>query len=173
MAVEISHQPLDTFDARTRFALWWINLYGRQAQAKSELRWQTLASSLDLASIRDLIPDADKGVRFVTSRDYKGKIDGDSAIIDIALALAAASESGLEEMGQVLVGAQRAANDTYLWATIQFMADKLPDNDPDAIAFTRVLRNREGVANAAESLTTSNNEVARRQIENDSQLRLL
>jgi putative DNA methylase len=173
MAVEISHQPLDTFDARTRFALWWINLYGRQAQAKSELRWQTLASSLDLASIRDLIPDADKGVRFVTSRDYKGKIDGDSAIIDIALALAAASESGLEEMGQVLVGAQRAANDTYLWATIQFMADKLPDNDPDAIAFTRVLRNREGVTNAAESLTTSNNEVARRQIENDSQLRLL
>jgi putative DNA methylase len=173
MAVEISHQPLDTFDARTRFALWWIRLYGRQPQPKSELRWQTLASSLDLASIRDLVPDADKGVRLTTSREYKGKIDGNSAVIDIALALAAASENGLQEMAQVLVAAERGADDTYLWAAVQFIADRLPGNDPDAIAFTRVLRARGGVANAAESLTISNNEKARQQVQDDAQLRLL
>jgi hypothetical protein len=173
MAVEISHQPLDIFDARTRFVLWWIRLYGRQAQPKAELRWQALASSLEVASVRDLVPDADKGVRFITSREYKGKIDGDSAVIDIALALAAASETGLQEMGQVLVSSERAADDTYLWAAVQFMADRLPDNDPDAIAFTRLLRTRHGIVNAVEALAMSNNEIARRQMEDDAQLRLL
>ena len=69
MAVEIDHQPLESFDARTRFALWWVRLYGRQAQAKSELRWQTLASCLDLAQVRDLVRDASSGVQFVSAAD--------------------------------------------------------------------------------------------------------
>lgn len=173
MAVEINHQPLETFDARTQFALWWIRLYGRQAQAKSELRWQALASSLDLASVRDLVPDADKGVRFITSREYAGKVDGDSSVIDVALALAAASEEGLQAMGQVLAASDRAADDTYLWAAVQFIADRLPGNDADAIAFSRVLRTRDGIGNAADALVATNLERARRQKEDDAQLRLL
>ena len=73
--VEIDHQPLDTFDARTRFALWWVKLFGKTETAKSELRWQTLADDLDLASVRDLVPDAKKGVIFTdaqrtTRRDH-------------------------------------------------------------------------------------------------------
>jgi putative DNA methylase len=173
MAVEISHQSLDSFDTRTRFALWWIRLYGRQPQPKSELRWQALASSLELPAVRDLVPDADKGVRFIGSREYKGKTDGDSSIIDLALALASASENGLQEMGQVLVDSKRPADDTYLWAAIQFIADRLPGNDPDAIAFTRVLRARDGIINAAQALAVSDDEMTRRQMENDAQLRLL
>ncbi|MFD4956204.1 DUF1156 domain-containing protein [Streptomyces sp. NPDC058451] len=173
MAVEINHQPLETFDARTRFALWWVRLYGRQVQAKSELRWQALASSLDLASIRDLVPTADKGVQFIASREYTGKIDGDSAVIDIALTLAAASEEGLQAMGQVLAAGERAADDAFLWAAVQFLADRLPDNDPDSIAFTRVLRNRAGIVNAAEAVAASNYEQARRQKNNDAQLRII
>jgi putative DNA methylase len=137
MAVEINHQPLETFDARTRFGLWWVRLYGRQPQSKSELRWQALAASLDIAAIRDLVPDADKGVRFITSREFSGKVDNESAAIDVALALAAVAESGLDAMGQVLHEAGRTADDTYLWAAIQFLADRLPDSDADAVAFTK------------------------------------
>ena len=65
MAVEVDHRPLETFDARTRFALWWARLYGRQTQAKSELRWQTLAASMDLEAVRDLVA-GDKGVALVS-----------------------------------------------------------------------------------------------------------
>ncbi|MFF2629274.1 DUF1156 domain-containing protein [Kitasatospora griseola] len=173
MAVEIDHQPLETFDARTRFALWWVRLYGRQVQAKSELRWQALASSLDLASIRDLVPEADKGVRFITSRECHGKVDDDAAVIDIALALAAASGEGLQAMGQVLVDAERAADDSYLWAAVQFLADRLPDNDPDSIAFTRVLRSRAGIVNAVEGIAVSNDEQSQQQKDADAQLRLI
>ncbi|WP_434450237.1 hypothetical protein [Lentzea sp. E54] len=173
MAVEINHQPLETFDARTRFALWWVRLYGRQAQAKSELRWQALASSLDLAAIRDLVPDADKGVRFIVTRDYKADIDADSAVIDVALAMAAASEEGLQAMGQVLLDSERTTDDSYLWAAIQFLADRLPDNDPDAIAFTRVMRTKAGIGNAAQTVAASNHAMARRKHNDDDQLRLL
>ncbi|MFD3521249.1 DUF1156 domain-containing protein [Streptomyces sp. NPDC058653] len=173
MAVEIDHQPLETFDARTRFALWWITLYNRQVRAKSELRWQALASSLELVAIRDLVPDADKGVRFVASREYNGKINEDSAVIDIALALAAASEEGLQAMGQVLAATEYAADDTFLWAAVQFLADRLPVNDPDSIRFTRVLRNRASVVGAAEAIATSNHEKTQHQLIDDAQLRLV
>lgn len=175
MAVEIHHQPLETFDARTRFALWWIQLYGRQNQAKSELRWQALASSLDLDVVRDLVPDVDKGkkgVRFTFSSHFKSRIDADSAVIDVALALAAASEDGLEAMGNVLVTAGRDPEDTYLWAAVQFLADRLPDNDPDSIAFTRILRTKAGIGNAAEAVRTNNYKNARSGRPDDAQLSL-
>lgn len=173
MAVEINHEPLDAFDTRTRFALWWVRLYGRQAQAKSELRWQALASSLDLTTVRDLVADAGKGVCFITSRDHVGKINGDSAVIDVALALAAASEEGLQAMGQVLVASGRTGDDAHLWSAIQFLADRLPGNDPDSVALTRVLRTRTGISNAAESVAASKRENALRQEDDDAQLRLI
>lgn len=173
MAVEINHQPLETFDARTRFALWWVRLYGRQGQAKSELRWQALASSLDLDAVRDLVPDADRGVRFVSASKFKAKLSGDSAVIDVALALVAASGDGLEAMGEVMVAAERDPDDTYLWAAIQFLADRLPDNDPDSVAFTRVLRTKTGISNAAENVVATNYEKTRKKHDDDLQLRLL
>lgn len=173
MAVAIDGQPLDSFDARTRFALWWVRLYGKQVQAKSELRWQSLASSLDLAAVRDLVPEAEKGVRFTSAHEYTGKINADSAVIDVALAIAAASEDGLQAMGQVLANSERGADDTYLWAASQFLADRLPDNDPDSIAFHRVLRTRAGIGNAAQSVVVSNRHDARRQDLDDAQLRLI
>lgn len=172
MAVEINHQPLDTFDARTRFALWWVRLYGRQIQAKSELRWQALAASLSIEAVRDLVPDADKGVRFTYSSQFAGKVSGDSAVIDVALKLAAASEEGLEAMGEVMIAAERDAEDTYLWAAIQFLADRLPDNDPDTIAYNRVLRTKVAIGGAAESVAAANHEKARKQRNNEAQPRL-
>ncbi len=157
MAVNIDNRPLDSFDARTRFALWWARLYGRQPQAKSELRWQVLASSLDLEAVRDLV-DGESGVALVSSSRFEGRITPDSAVIDVALALGAASEQGLASMGEVLAASNLEADDEFLWAAIQFLADRLPDSDPDAVAFHRVLRARAGIGTAAENVA----EVVRR-----------
>ena len=173
MAVEIDHQPLETFDSRTRFALWWVRLYGRQVQSKGELRWQMLASSLDSDTVKDLVRDADKGVRFVMSLEFDRKIDAESAVIDIALALAAVSNDGTEAMGQVLLDAARGIDDTYLWAALQFLADRLPANDSDAVAFTRVLRTRTAIGAAAHATATTNTERALREQDADAQLKLL
>jgi adenine-specific DNA methylase len=173
MAVEIDHHPLTAFDARTRFALWWVRLYGRQVQAKSELRWQTLASSLDIDDVRDLVPDADKGVRFTTAQQFKGRITAESAVIDVALALAAASDQGLAAMADVLAASGHVADDAYLWAAVQFLARRLPEHDPDSVAFARVLRTRTSIANVAETAITSYEQQRQRQEDEDAQMRLL
>jgi putative DNA methylase len=173
MAFEVDHHPLETFDARTRFALWWVRLYGRQLQAKSELRWQALASSMDIAEIRDLAPDSGQGVAFTTAKQFSRPASNSAAVIDVALCLAAASEDGLESMGQVLAASGRASDDPYLWATVKFLADRLPPSDSDAIALTRVLRTRDGIASAATTLIANEALEDRRRHADDAQLRLL
>jgi len=173
MAVEIDHHPLETFDARTRFALWWVRLYGRQAQAKSELRWQALASSMDIAEIRNLVPDSGQGIALTTAKQLAVQASPDSAVIDVALALAAASEDGLEAMGTVLGASARTSEDAYLWAAVKFLADRLSDSDPDAIALGRVLRTKDGISNAAKAMAAK--DISRQQDKqrDDAQLRLL
>ncbi|WP_207547340.1 DUF1156 domain-containing protein [Mycolicibacterium conceptionense] len=173
MAVEVDHHPLETFDARTRFALWWVRLYGRQVQAKSELRWQALASSMDIADVRDLVPEQGKGVAFTTASKHRTSVSTTSAVIDVVLALASASEDGLADMGEVLAAAGRTAEDSYLWAAVKFLADKLPAADPDSIALMRVQRNREGISQAAQSFTTAEVKRKKEREQDDAQLRLL
>ncbi|HKG04717.1 MAG TPA: hypothetical protein VKB03_16210 [Conexibacter sp.] len=172
MAVEIDHRPLETFDARTRFTLWWVRLYGRQPQPKSELRWQALAASMDLVDVRDLIV-GEKAVALVTAAEFTSSIASDSTVIDVALALAAASELGVTAMGEALAASQYEPDDQFLWATIQFLADRLSGSDPDSVAFHRVLRARVGIASAAENLIDmADTARGRRELE-DRQIRLL
>lgn len=154
MALEIDHHPLETFDARTRFALWWVRLFGRQEVAKSELRWQSLASSLDMAEVRDLVPDTKKGCAFVQAQKFKRHPGPESSVIDVALHMATRWGDGLDAVGEVLIEAARDAEDAYLWAAISFLVDRLPDNDPDAIAWTGILRNRKNVSSAARGVVT-------------------
>jgi adenine-specific DNA methylase len=172
MAVEIEQRPLETFDARTRFALWWVRLYGRQPQPKSELRWQSLASSLDIERIRDLVP-GEKTASLVTSTKFATRITPESAVIDVALALAGASEQGLSAMGEVLASSQFDGDDQLLWAAIQFLADRLPDSDPDSVAFHRVLRARAGIGTAAENVVEVGRAERARQDVEDRQIKLL
>lgn len=146
--VEIDHQPLDTFDARTRFALWWVKLFGKTATAKSELRWQTLADDLELTAVRDLVPDESKGVMFTNAAKTHFHITPESPVIDVALTMAKAWPEGAAAVGEVLAAADKDT-DPYLWAAITFLADRLPDSDPDAIAWTKIVRNRAAVSGAA------------------------
>lgn len=173
MSVEIDHHPLETFDARTRFALWWVRLYGRQGQARSELRWQTLAASMRLEDVGDLVPMEGKGVRFATAKNFRARIAPESAVIDVALALAASSEGGLRSMGEILAASGRRAGDAYLWAAVKFLADRLPDNDSDKAAFTRVSRTRDGIVSAAEGVADLEEERRTRKGAEDAQLKLL
>lgn len=173
MAVDIDQHPLEVFDARTRFALWWIRLYGRQMTAKSELRWQVLAASMDLAEVRDLVPDAGQGCRFVTAEKFKAQITPESPVIDVVLAMAKASEDGLAAVSEVILAAGRDADDVYLWATMRFLSGQLPDADPDAIAWSRILRNRTGLSSAARTAAQARNSAEKKRQADGQQLELL
>ena len=150
--IEIDHHPLDTFDARTRFALWWLQLFGKTETAKSELRWQTLAADLELDTVRDLLIEG-KGVRFTDAARHRGgkaakPVNDEAAVIDVALAMVAAWPDGLGAVGEVLAASGRE-DDPFLWAVVAFLTDRLPDADPDAIAANKILRNRHGAKAAA------------------------
>jgi adenine-specific DNA methylase len=154
-SIEIDHLPLETFDARTRFALSWVRLYGRAAAAKSEARWQALASDLDVGALTGILTEGDKGVRFTSSNDFKGSIDETSSVVDVAMAMAQAWSEGLDVVGEVLVSSQRSLDDPYLWAAMTFLSSRLPEADPDAMAWTGLVRNKRSIGTATREVATA------------------
>jgi putative DNA methylase len=173
LAVEIDHHPLEAFDPRTRFALWWVNIHGRELTAKSDLRWEALAADMPVDDVKDLVPAGKNGCRFVESSRFKKSINADSAVIEVALALARALADGLAAVADLLVASGRSAEDEYLWAAMRFLADRLPASDADVAAWTRILRNRSAVGSAAKSAADAKSSAAQALASEKAQLRLL
>jgi len=157
-SVPIENLPLDTFDARTRFALGWVRLYRRSVAAKSEARWQALAADLLMEELKGVLSDADKGVRFAPAKDWKGVVAPTSSVIDVTMAMAKAWPAGLDEVAQVLAAAQRDDEDAYLWAALGYLSSLLPEADPDAVAWTSLLRARRGIGNVARGVVSAQRE---------------
>jgi len=151
-AVEIDHLPLETFDARTRFALSWVRLYGRSVAPKSEARWQALASDLEMDKLKGVLIEAEKGVRFAAVSDFTGDVDETSSVIDVAMAMAKAWPNGLDVVGEVLALSQRDLDDPYLWAAMTFLSSRLPEGDEDALAWTGLVRNKRGIGTASREI---------------------
>ncbi|WP_404650730.1 DUF1156 domain-containing protein [Rhodococcus sp. 27YEA6] len=173
MSVIVEHHPLETFDSRTRFALWWVQIYGRQVQAKSALRWEGMASSLNMDDVRDLVPDTGQGVSLITSSKFKHTLGKDSSVIDVALMLAKVSEDGMDAMAEVMAKSGRTTEDVYLWAAIKFLADQLPSSDPDAISFSRILRGKDHIGTATEAAKSRANLAKLKRSDDENQGTLL
>ncbi|MBT2248358.1 DUF1156 domain-containing protein [Arthrobacter sp. BHU FT2] len=154
-SVPIENLPLDTFDSRTRFALGWVRLYRRSAAPKSEARWQALAADLTMDELKGVLTEADKGVLFAPASSWSGSVSPTSSVIDVAMAMAHAWAGGLDEVAQVLVNAQRDEDDAYLWATLSYLSSLLPDADPDAIAWTSLVRARRGIGQVARGVVSA------------------
>jgi adenine-specific DNA methylase len=155
-AISIDATPLESFDRRTQFALWWIRLFGRDLAPKSEVRWQALAADLDHDDIRYLVPDTEKGARLVTASKFKESITPQSPVIDVAFAIAKAYPAGLDEVGAVLAAAGRDDKDEQLWGAVKWLTGvpTLSASDPDVIAWTQLLRNRGAVASAVDGVVS-------------------
>lgn len=157
-SVPVENLPLDTFDGRTRFALGWTRLYRRAVAPKSEARWQAMAADLTLTDLKGVLYEADKGVRLVAAKDWKGNVTATSSVIDVAMSMAKAWPGGLDEVAQVLAAAERDENDAYLWATLNYLSSLLPEADPDAVAWTSLVRARRGIGNVARGVVSAQHE---------------
>ncbi len=157
-SVPIENLPLDTFDARTRFALGWVRLYRRSIAAKSEARWQALAADLRMDELKGILSDADNGVRFAPAAESKVVVGPTSSVIDVALAMAKAWPGGLDEVAQVLAAAQRDEEDAYLWAALGYLSSLLPEADADAVAWNSLVRARRGIGNVARGVVSAQRE---------------
>jgi hypothetical protein len=173
-AIKIEDLPLETFDARTRFALFWVRLYGRGLAPKSEARWQAMVSDIALPEISDILRDGDggKGVRIAFGGEVRAPIDETSAVIDVALAMARAWPEGLGAVGEVLAASGRDSEDPHLWAAVGFLSARLPDADPDVQAWNGIVRGRRTVASATLGVVKERSVKAAKQKQADDQMRL-
>jgi putative DNA methylase len=148
-AIKIESQPLEAFDRRSRFALFWARLYGRGAAPKSEAVWQALAADLPRSEQDGLLVESEKrGVRLAYAREVAKPIKPGAATIDVALAVARAWAGGLDAVGQVLSDAGRDEHDDQLWAAMAYLSTRLPEGDPDRLAWSGLARARHAVGGA-------------------------
>jgi adenine-specific DNA methylase len=157
-AINVDELPLNAFDQRTRFALFWAQLFGRGAAPKSEARWQALASDLSLASLDGQVlveTDKGEGVRLAFAREVQPAISASAATIDVAFAVAKSWNEGFEAAADVLVAAGRDGEDSHLWAALTFLCSRLPEGDPDRLAWTALVRARRNLAGRARDVVVA------------------
>ncbi len=173
-AIKIDDLPLETFDAQTRFALFWVRLYGRGLAPKSEARWQAMVSDIALPAISDILRDGDggKGVRLAFGREAGAAIDENSSVIDVALSMARAWPEGLNAVAEILAASGRDSEDPHLWAAIGFLSARLPEADPDVQAWNGIVRGRRTVASATLGVVREQAARATKRKQSDDQMRL-
>ncbi len=111
-----------------------------------------------MEELKGILTDADKGVRFAPATESKVAVGPTSSVVDVAMAMAKAWPGGLDEVAQVLAAAGRDDEDAYLWATLGYLSSMLPDGDPDAVAWTSLVRARRGIGNVARGVVSAQRE---------------
>lgn len=140
-ALKLDQLPLETFDAPTRFAVFWQRLYGRGDVPKGEARFLAQADNLRLEDMRGaLLIESKSG--FKLRLDSPDAVTERSSTFEVARAMAKAwDDGGTETVATVLAHADRQANDAHLWAVVAEIVQQLPTSDPVAKALTAVQRN--------------------------------
>jgi putative DNA methylase len=154
-ALRLDELPLETFDALTRLAVFWLRLYGRTTVPKGEARFMAQADNLRLEDVREaLLAESTAGFRLlVTPPTYLGP---ESPAYDVARAVAGAfAYGGTEAAATVLARAERAPDDEHLWAVIGELVAQLPPDDATAKALTAVQRNTSAIQNLAKGIATA------------------
>jgi putative DNA methylase len=161
--IKVDTLPLETFDQRSRFALFWARLYGRGIAAASEARWQRLASDLSDDETAGLLVKDGKGVRLLFASEVRGELGPSSAVIDVALAVAATGKS-VSGVAALLVGVART-EDPFVWAAMDELARLVPEADPDGDVWRWVVRNRAAIIGASRNVEAAR---AREELELDA-----
>jgi len=140
-ALRLDELPLDTFDAGTRFAVFWLRLYGRADVPKGEALFAAQVDGLSLDDLRGpLLTESRAGFRLRT--DAADGLSPASCTFEVARTLAAAWDAGgTDSVAAVIASAERDPADRHLWAVVKDMAAQLPASDAVAKALAAVTRN--------------------------------
>ena len=146
-ALKLDELPLETFDAATRLAVFWLRLHGRNDVPKGEARFLAQADELHIEDLRGaLLTESKAGFKLRT--DAPTVISVASSTFEVARAVAAAwAAGGTETVATVVAAAQREPTDPQLWAVVGDLVAQLPASDTVAKALTAVQRNAVAIAN--------------------------
>jgi adenine-specific DNA methylase len=162
--IRIDNLPLGEFDERTRFALFWVKVFGRSITAGSEARWQRLAADLDESATEGVLVKDGKGVRLAFAHECAlapDQIDPTTRVFDVAIAMIKEGKS-LARAAEVLIAADKT-EDPYLWASVRALSESVPEADSDGEAWTYLVRNRQAVLSSTRNLAVAR----QRELEHD------
>jgi putative DNA methylase len=160
IAFRVDEIPLDTFDPRTRFAIFWHEVHGRVDVPKGEARFFAQSDNLKIEDLRGpILTESKRGFRL--RHDAPSRITAGSSAYEVVRGLAAAWSSGSEATAACLAAADRPPTDTHVWALVDWLAIKLPSSDDMAKALAAIKRNRSSIQAGVAVLSA--NEVANHQ----------
>lgn len=164
-AMKVDQIPLETFDAVTRFAVFWMRGYGRTKVPKGEARFLAQSDHLRLDDVRNgLLAESAGGFKLVL--EPPSRIGPDSPTFDVVRAMAAAwQKGGSEAVATVLADAERTADDKYVRAVIADLLSQLPASDTVAKALTAIQRNAQAIDTLSRGLVVSRTAEATAQLE--------
>lgn len=152
MAMKVDQIPLETFDAVTRFAVYWLRFYGRTKVPKGEARFHAQAVELRIEDVRDsLLSESSAGYSLVLGPPKS--VTPTSPVIDVVRMMSAEWQSGgTDAVAMVLAQAGRAADDQHLWAVTGDLLTQLPSSDPIARSLTAIQRNAQAIQSITRGL---------------------
>lgn len=149
--VRIDGLPLDTFDDRSQFALFWVRQHQRNLTAGSEIPWQKLASDIDDDTIHGLLHRDGKGFRLAYGREATTtELTNESSIIDVCFTVARDGLS-VSDIGARLQQLERA-DDGLVWAAMSYLGGELTDADDDGRVWNWAVRNRAAITAHSETV---------------------
>lgn len=144
VAMRLDSLPLETFDALTRFAVFWMELYGRSDVPKGAAIFFAMSNELRIEDLRDrMVTESSKGFRI--RYDALDEVSPKSSRFEVVRGMAAAWPQGTEAVAQVIEQADVGATDQYLWAVADWLSTKLPDSDPVSGALAAIKRNKPAI----------------------------
>ncbi len=160
MRLRVDELPLETFDAITRFSVFWLRAKGRAEVPKGEARFFAQADELRLDDLRGrILVESKAGFRL--RLDGPGSVTESSSVFELVRAMAAAWDSGgTEAVASVMASAGRDSDDRHLWATVADLANNLPASDGTAKALAGIKRTSATISTVVGSLRESHEQAS-------------
>lgn len=144
--------PLETFDAGTRLAVFWLQIHGLGAVAKGEARFMAQGDAIRLEDVRDMLKESTKGFALLID---PADTDPHEHTPLFVLARAVAhrwSNEGADGVADVLAKAVLSSclsgpSDAHLWAVMSELERVLAQSHPTAKALSAVQRSRNQIVN--------------------------
>lgn len=154
-ALKLDELPLETFDAPTRFAVFWQRLFARSDVPKGEARFQAQADNLRLEDLRGaLLAESKSGYKLRV--DAPDTVSDKSSTFEVVRAMAAAWGPGATEgVAAIVSQCDRQPTDAHLWAVVGEIVAQLPPSDAVAKALTAIQRNAGTIANLVQRVAAS------------------
>ena len=148
--IKVDSLPLETFDAPTRFGVFWLRAFKRTPVAKGEAVFHAQADVLRLADVRgELLEETKAGYRIKLTPSGQ-RVDERTSVFEIVRAMAAAwPVQGTEGPARVLAQAERDPDDQHVWSVVAELVSQLAASDKVAVALEECQRNRRAIERTA------------------------